>query len=348
MGFPLGDYIDRHAGVPHHLAESGMNGSLSLPRPTAREVRTASEAELRRRLAHGLGVGDDRLFLTHGASEANALAIAYLARQGPGPVGACRIAFPEYPPLFDTARWWGYRLVGPGRPAQLALLSRPNNPTGWLAPREDLGARLDGAGALVVDETFREFTREPSVQRWGWPRLWSTGSFTKVYGADVLRVGFLAVPEREAASFARFHGLVTDRVPLHSVATALTILEERERLLAIVRRLVDRHRALWHRATPGDRGGGGSTVFDTSIGPDGRAFGRRCLRAGVLVCPGSFFGEPAGVRVCLTRRSFPSDLAAYLAVRARAVSTAPRPVRAARSSVPRARVPTGRTAAERP
>ncbi len=55
--------------------------------------------------------------------------------------------------------------------------------------------------------------------------------------------------------------------------------------------------------------------FDRVRTESGDDLARRCLLASVLVCPGTFFGDPGGVRLCLTRRSFPNDLEAYLRVR---------------------------------
>ncbi|MHB8352324.1 MAG: hypothetical protein ACYDFT_06545, partial [Thermoplasmata archaeon] len=56
-------------------------------------------------------------------------------------------------------------------------------------------------------------------------------------------------------------------------------------------------------------------------GLDGDRLTRAALRAGVLVAPGTLFGDRTGVRVCLTRRSFPKDLASYLQVRQRFLRT---------------------------
>ncbi|HKS59167.1 MAG TPA: hypothetical protein VJS68_00120, partial [Thermoplasmata archaeon] len=64
----------------------------------------------------------------------------------------------------------------------------------------------------------------------------------------------------------------------------------------------------------------GPTWFDRGAGSlDGDALGRAAASKGVLVCPGSFFGDASGVRICLTRRTFPEDLDAYLKVRSRFV-----------------------------
>lgn len=315
MRFPLADWIDAHAACRHDLAQSGMHGEIRVPVPSARAIRDSSESALRVRLARRVGVHPSRLFLTHGATEGNALATLYLARTVRGHGLRCRVEFPEYPPMFDVARWAGFRLVDGRAAADLAIVSQPRNPCGDLWPPDRLTSFADGAESIVVDETFREFTTAPSVQRLGLRTLWTTGSFTKVYGADAVRVGFVVVPEHERDAFARFHGLVTDEIAPFSVASAHAILDHRVGLLRTVRGVFRRNVRAWRRATPSSPPLSGPTAFDTSAGPDGEAFARRCLRASVLVAPGSFFGRPDGVRVCLTRRTFPEDLVRYLEVR---------------------------------
>ncbi|MGA8543538.1 MAG: aminotransferase class I/II-fold pyridoxal phosphate-dependent enzyme [Thermoplasmata archaeon] len=313
MRFPLADWIDSHEACRYNLGKSGMAGTVRHPEPSREEIRSASEAELRRRLAELVGVHSSRVFLTHGATEANALVVAYLSRDHGA--ARCRVRFPEYPPLFDLARSFGYRLVTRPGPSRLAIVSRPRNPEGnlWSAPALSEWSR--NARSTIVDETFREFTPAPSVQRLELRGLWSTGTFTKAYGGDDLRVGYAVAPESEQDGFARFHGLVADEMPNYSVAGALATLSDRDRVLREVRSVFERNRALWRRATPHGPDLAAPLAFDDPVRPDGTRFARRCLRASVLVSPGALFGRPSGVRVCLTRRTFPRDLRAYLRVR---------------------------------
>ncbi len=202
MRFPLADWVDGHAGCRYNLGGSGMHGTVRHPLPSPSEVRSASEEELRHQLGELIGVPPSRVFLTHGATEANAWAVTYLARhRGNRPV-RCRVRYPEYPPLFDLARSAGYRLVTAAGPTELAIVSQPRNPVGDLWPAEQFADWSRDARATVVDETFREFTPAPSLQRRGLSGLWSTGSFTKAYGADDLRVGYI-VPARDGAGPVR-------------------------------------------------------------------------------------------------------------------------------------------------
>jgi histidinol-phosphate/aromatic aminotransferase/cobyric acid decarboxylase-like protein len=315
MRFPLADWIDDHAACRYSFGSSGMHGVVRPRAPSARQLRTATEAELRARLADLLDVSADRVFLGPGATEANAWATWFLARRARGRVPRCRVEYPEYPPLFEGSRSAGFRLVDAdqGR-ADLAVVSQPRNPVGDLWTRERFAAYAGSARATLVDETFREFSPAASVLRWRIPGVWATGSFTKVYGADELRVGFVVAPESERLDFARFHGLVADELARYAVAGALATLDARTTILARVRRVVSRNQRAWRAVRPRGPALAASVVFDTPVAPDGDALARRCARRSILVCPGSYFGSPSGVRLGLTRPSFPEDLRQYLEV----------------------------------
>ncbi len=342
MPFPLGEWIDSHPDCRHNLAESGMHGTIPPPTPSASEIRAANEGELRRRLAEDLSVDVRRMFLSTGASQANALVVAFIASlHRAEATRACRFCPPEYPPLFDTARVSGFRLTnGPG-PTEIAVVSQPRNPEGDLWDRARLLDWASGARFLLVDETFREFAGTRSVLGTERPGLWTTGSFTKFFAGDDLRVGFLVAPPESASEFARFHGLVTNRLAPFSVAGALRAIRDRETTRRGVRDILRANVKAARAAFPDLRPPQAPVMFDrVESGEEGDALARRALDASVLVCPGSFFGDPSGVRLCLTRRSFPADLSAYLAVR----SSAPR----GRDSSRRARTITGRVARRPP
>ncbi len=317
MRFPLADWIDDHDDCRHKLGSSGMRGSIRRP-PLPDPGPTPPEAdELVEALARSVDVDASRVFLTHGATEANAWVAFFLARTRTGSNRACRVRFPEYPPLFDLAHAAGWAVHDDARPAGLAVVSQPRNPEGDRWSAEALFRWADGARHLLIDETFREFARAPSFAAAARPRLWTTGTFTKFFGADDLRVGFVVAPEEAKEGFRRFIGLVSDEIPDRSVAGALELLRRIDDVRAQVDRLMDRNRSALRRALPGTVPPLAPVHFDRGLAESGDRLARRCLEASVLVCPGSFFGEPGGVRICLTHRSFPEDLAAYLRVRDR-------------------------------
>ncbi|MCI4337144.1 MAG: aminotransferase class I/II-fold pyridoxal phosphate-dependent enzyme [Thermoplasmata archaeon] len=318
MGFPLKDWIDAHEGLPYNLALSGMKSALrTTTQILAGPLPAADPRALRRELAQHLGVAAGRLFLTHGATEANSLALFYLRHrdQGSAPPTVSAVP-PEYPPLGDAARAAGFRPAR--RRADVVVLSSPNNPTGESVDFRELVSRLESTRWALVDETFREFTDLPSLARRRDPRVFTTGTFTKAWAGDPIRVGFVVVPSAERTRFAEFHGVVTDEVPLDSVASARALLAARDTILAESREVFCANLACLQTQIPGVPALTAPIWFDRgSGGLDGDRFARALLRRGVLVCPGRFFGEPRGVRICLTQRTFPEDLAPYVRERRR-------------------------------
>jgi histidinol-phosphate/aromatic aminotransferase/cobyric acid decarboxylase-like protein len=318
--FPLAEWIDSHRStVRHDLASSGMRDALSTVPRVLRAPRAATEGEVAERIAALHGVDPARVFLTHGATEANSFVLFFLAREfrrSGGRSPSARIPVPEYPPLAETARLAGFRPAdGRTRPA-LALLSDPNNPRGVRWPEREFHRRTEGARAVVVDETFREFTNAPSRTRRPIPGLWVTGTFTKVYGADAIRVGYAVAPEEARVRFGRFFGWVRDPLPDASVAAAAALLAHRKTVLAESRSRLRRNAAALRRVFPRVGALDAPVWFDRPReGLEGDALAAVALEAGVLVCAGRFFGDPQGVRLCLTRRTFPRDLAAYREVR---------------------------------
>ncbi len=315
MRFPLADWIAAHPGCRHDLSLSGMKGSIRPPRPGTGPARAE---DLLTELGRTLGVGRERVFLTHGATEANAWVTVYVGRSVASGPRWCRVRLPEYPSLFETAQATGYRVVSRGPQATLAIVSRPRNPEGDLWSVDTLFSWAEGARHLLVDETFREFGPIPTIARERRRGLWTTGTFTKFYGADDLRVGFVVAPEEEVTRFARFLGLVSDEIAPASVASALDLLRRHTSIAREVERVVGPNRQALARAFPRARVPVAPLFFDRDLAEPSDRFAERCVRASVLVCPGTFFGDRSGVRLALTRRTFRRDLAAYLAVRARA------------------------------
>ncbi len=319
MAFPLKDWIELHSGAPHHLARSGMQGTLRTVDEALRQPEAPDAEGLRTEVAAVLGVAARRVFLTHGATEGNTAVLFFLAgrlRRTGARTPRFRAPVPEYPPLVDAATLAGLRRVSPETTADVAVFSCPNNPTGRVGSRTEREDLLDGVTAALADETFREFGPAASLARAGTPRLWTTGTFTKVYGADALRVGYVVAPEEARREFAAFHGVLLDELPPASVAGARAILAHRRAILDEVQSRFRRNRQALGRAVPGVPSLDAPVWFDRgSGGLDGDRLQRRLIRAGILVCSGAFFGDPTGVRVCLTQPSFPADLAAYLHVR---------------------------------
>jgi histidinol-phosphate/aromatic aminotransferase/cobyric acid decarboxylase-like protein len=317
--FPLSDWIEAHPDVPRSLARSGMRGELrTLPRTLAR-ARPATEEEVAGRVGRILGVPARSVALTHGATEGNALVLLHLAaeiRRARGRAPRVHFHRPEYPPLLDAARFAGFRSVRAAAAADLIVRSDPSNPEGVPADRpRDRPPGRDRV-AWLLDETFREFTSRPSAARDGRRGVWVTGTLTKAYGADDVRVGWVVPPPESVEAFGRTQGLLADEVAPTSLGQAAAVLRARSRLLAETRAIFRRNLLALRRALPGVPELAAPVHFDRGEDPGwGDRVAEAALDAGVLVAPGRYFGAPEGVRITLTRRSFPRDLAIYLRAR---------------------------------
>jgi aspartate aminotransferase len=322
-GFPLGEWVAAHPAVRHNLSLSGMAGTLrSVPR-LLRDPPAARPEELRAMLSEIHGVDSSHVFLTHGAHEANFLALSFLSGEARrrGRELTVRVDVPEYPPLIDLVRATGNLLAAQGPRPDAWLLSNPNNPTGRLRTARDVVEGQEAIPTIIVDEAYREFTDAPSLASVGAENLWVTGTFTKVYGADQIRVGWSIPPAARVADYARFHPIASDEVSERSVRSAVAILSARTEVLREVHRTFSRNVQALLRAVPETPPPRGPVWFDRGgHGLPGDAVQAAALRRSVLVSSGRFFGDPRGVRVCLSRRSFPADLLQYLTIRNRFVS----------------------------
>ncbi|PYX79013.1 MAG: histidinol-phosphate transaminase [Acidobacteria bacterium] len=78
---------------------------------------------------------------------------------------------------------------------RLIAVANPNNPTGAVAPQNDLLALARSApdAALLVDEAYFEFYGETLLGQWrALPNLFVARTFSKAYGLAGLRIGVLA------------------------------------------------------------------------------------------------------------------------------------------------------------
>jgi histidinol-phosphate/aromatic aminotransferase/cobyric acid decarboxylase-like protein len=317
--FPLAHWILSHAGARHDLAQSGMKGVLATAEAALRTPGEGDALDLQTAIARIHGASPGNVFLTHGATEGNALVLLFLVRsisRSRGRMPRVWLPSPEYPPLRDMALWAGARPARARRSHDLAVLSNPNNPRGVCLSSGEANELLSRGAPVLVDETFREFTAHPTLAGRGHRDLWVTGTFTKVYGADSIRVGFVVAPPGGEASFGHLHGLLLDNLPRASVQGALALLRERSRILRESRGLFRRNERILHHHLGGFPRLSAPVAFDRGLsGLPGDDLAHQAAARGVLVCPGSFFGDGTGVRLCLTRRTFARDLEAYLKVR---------------------------------
>jgi histidinol-phosphate/aromatic aminotransferase/cobyric acid decarboxylase-like protein len=147
-------------------------------------------------LADRLGVEDDRVLLTNGASEAIALVAAE--------VGTANVVEPE----FSQYRRHLAR-VSDGAPR---IRSNPNNPTGLLAPAADEAAVWDEAFWPLATGTWTRGDAERGAI--------VVGSLTKLLACPGLRAGYVVAPDDRVAARLRerqpewsVNGLAADALP---------------------------------------------------------------------------------------------------------------------------------------
>jgi hypothetical protein len=267
-----------------------------------------------------------------GCSGANFVAIAALVGAGDDVL----VERPAYDPLAGACRLLGarvrhvdrrfedgYRLdpdaVGAALTprTRLVILTSPHNPSGCVvepAALAAVGELMAPRGWVLVDEVYLDAAnlvagRPPthgSVAHLDGPFL-VTSSLTKSYGLAGLKCGWTIASRNNAERLRRTRDLVenagsapADRLGAHAFA-CLDRLADRARDLvagnhAQARACFDAQPGLTLAAPIGS-----SIAFPRVAGfSDGDAFAEELLETeGVAVAPGSFFGEPANVRISL-------------------------------------------------
>ncbi|MBI1739425.1 MAG: histidinol-phosphate transaminase [Candidatus Koribacter versatilis] len=106
---------------------------------------------------------------------------------------------------------------------RLIAVANPNNPTGTVAPQEELLriARSAPAAAILVDEAYFEFYGQTLLPSWRqFPNLFVARTFSKAYGLAGLRIGVLLGDPEQIRSVRRVSS------PYNVNAVALACLPE--------------------------------------------------------------------------------------------------------------------------
>jgi histidinol-phosphate aminotransferase len=230
-GRPI-EEVARELGLPaHDVIKLASNENPLGPSPAALAAMQKAIASLhlypdgnafylKQKLAKKLNLEPTNLILGNGSNEI--IEFVGHALMGPGvDVVMSQYCFAVYPivtrlfvanPIVVPARDYGHDL-----PAMLAAITpktkvvfvaNPNNPTGTLAPREEilrLVREVPQNVLLVMDEAYIEFLDEPMdliapIRRGEHPNLLLMRTFSKIYGLAGLRLGYgIAQPELIAA-----------------------------------------------------------------------------------------------------------------------------------------------------
>jgi histidinol-phosphate aminotransferase len=175
---------------------------------------------LKHKLAAKLGVETSHLVLGNGSNEILEFLGHALLWPGAEVVVSqyCFAVYPIVTQLFGAtlvtvpAKHYGHDLPAMLRAitprTQAVFVTNPNNPTGTLAPREEVIQFVNQVPdhvAVVLDEAYLEFLQDPLdlaplVRSGARPNLVLLRTFSKIYGLAGLRIGYgIAAPELVAA-----------------------------------------------------------------------------------------------------------------------------------------------------
>jgi aspartate/methionine/tyrosine aminotransferase len=323
--YNLGESYAPHLSVEDILDPAEVAG-LSLGYGTS-----AGDAELRALIAARLGIPDEQVLLTAGASAALFL-VALLHGDGEILVGR-----PCFPPMLDALLGLGARVVtvtarfedgyrvdldafadGLSARTRLVMVASPQNPSGVSITRGEVAAMLAAMSrrcpeaVLLIDETYREATYgdAPAARTFAGlsGQVLTCTSLSKAYGVPGLRIGWLTVADprlREQLRLAKFNssvccGVLDEFLAARLLSRAGQLLGSRAALMARPRATVERWigeqdgRLRWLRP---DAGAFCCARLDPEIfGPSGvRRFHDRLGERRTVVAPGPWFGDDAHV-----------------------------------------------------
>ncbi len=305
--FDTGMWIWNHSGK-WNLSQSGMYGRVDLS-PYFERASMMTEDELKSLIANINGADVQNIVITHGATEALFMTLCSLKAQG---IKKAKFVTPEYEPLIKVPEFLGYSLGS----EDINIYSNPNNPTGTFS---ELAI---SSGIHVVDETFMQFHNDlDSVKN---PELtYRINTFTKFYGGDDLRVGYIIAPSREEAKkLDGLKGIFTEPVSKYNISVAAAILKDNDRIKGSVRSIAHEN----HNILVKNRGKlkfykGKEPLIGTVALADYSEYTQHpstevatlLSEKGISIVPGEIFGiNGTYLRVCYSREDFAESYSALI------------------------------------
>jgi aspartate/methionine/tyrosine aminotransferase len=260
--------IDYDIGESAVKTLSVMDVAIDLEKVLLRYGHHTGHPSLRAVIAQQYpGLSADHIIVTTGASEANFVVVAALAKPGDHVI----VEHPNYPSLYEVPRSLGCdvslltlkfenrfrpdldelkRMIKPQ--TKLVSLTHPNNPTGSMISEEDLRRVIELVELhdtfLLFDETYREMGADgnllPPAASLS-PNVVSIASMSKCYGLPGIRTGWLATenPLLLDSAVAIREQLSISNNSL-SEEIALSVLRRKERFLAGARSRIESNRRL--------------------------------------------------------------------------------------------------------
>lgn len=211
--FETGKWIIAHKSK-YDLSQSGMSGRIDIEK-YFKNCSFTDENTLKEKIAELNDSSKDNVVITHGATEALFLTLYYLKTLG---MDRFMVQYPEYEPIYKIPLELEMKYGTGG----IFLGSNTNNPTGAEIKIDD------NFKFYVIDDTFLQFYKDLDKARYP-QNTFRINTFTKFYGGDDVRVGYIIAPDQESAKrINSFKGIFTEQVSRYNVCVAKKILDEND------------------------------------------------------------------------------------------------------------------------
>ncbi|MGC8497686.1 MAG: pyridoxal phosphate-dependent aminotransferase [Thermoplasmata archaeon] len=297
--FDTGKWISSHPGK-YNLSQSGMGGRINLEK-YFKSGSMEDESVLKETIASLHNEDPENLVITHGATEALFLSLYHLNVNGHRDYVTY---IPEYEPLIKDPPALGMR----EKDGDVFVFSNTNNPTGTEIEYPK------NYRVYVVDDTFLQFYRNLDSVRYP-ENTYRINTFTKLYGGDEVRVGWIVAPDKkEAAEINSLKGIFTEQVSRHNIHIANSILKDQDEILKFVRNEMSKNityiknnmgKLKFYRNLEPVTGTVTFMDYSSYIEQDSVSVSEYLYKNQISIVPGTIFGvEGPYLRVCYTREDF--------------------------------------------
>ncbi|MGC8663040.1 MAG: pyridoxal phosphate-dependent aminotransferase [Thermoplasmata archaeon] len=218
--FETGQWILSHHGK-YNLFQSGMSGRINLDKHF-RNCGMGDENQLKETISLLNDEPKENIVITHGATEALFLTLFHLKEKRKKYFKTYK---PEYEPLIKDPPAIGFM----ENESEVMIFSNTNNPTGTEA---QIKKNFD---TYIVDDTFLQFIMDLSSARYP-ENTYRINTFTKFYGGDEVRVGYIIAPSKtDAEQINALKGIFTEQVSKYNICVANSILKDNDEIKNFVR-----------------------------------------------------------------------------------------------------------------
>ncbi|MGC8598603.1 MAG: aminotransferase class I/II-fold pyridoxal phosphate-dependent enzyme [Thermoplasmata archaeon] len=341
--FETGRWIISHR-TKLDLSNSGLSGRIDLKK-YFENATMMDEDYLKEEVASLNNTDRKNIVITHGATEALFMTITFLRLNDHY---TYHVRLPEYEPIFKLPELLDLDNVGDmvargevnkkyrkfesngkkmyvvdgnygskmdGR-FDLLLYSNINNPTGWFLEE------MDNFRTTLVDETFLQFYMDLDNVKYK-NDAYRINTYTKFYGGDEVRVGWIIAPTPENANkINSMKGIFTEQVSRYNISVAYRMLRDNDSIREFARYEMQKNLSYLRKNMGRLRFYGGrepvlSTVtfvdYSSYSDMDSVSMAEYLHSKGISIVPGKLFGvDGPYLRVCYTRENFQEVFDAFI------------------------------------